>query len=204
VERHRGAPRDHLEQGPLNGCGHGDQLLAIAIDGSAPRYELVIEARAIDADKSPKPGAEPGRSHSGTPQGAAHDHVTTCPICGTSAPAGRASMSPGAARSPAIAPSTPRPERIPSCHDAVTTICPACERLSCPLAGRPTARGVRAAAYRRRRDTTMPPRRGANGSTADDHRLRVRRLWNRTLGEQYCASAAHSCRGRCRDTAVVR
>jgi hypothetical protein len=117
--------------------------------------------------------------------------VTTCPICGTSAPAGRASTEPwccslacyrafhGLGQSAS-----------PSCHDAVTTICPACERLFVPLGRQTYCSGAcRAAAYRRRRDTNHAP---AVVVPNVQHRRTITvyecdGCGTRTLGEQYCA-----------------
>lgn len=83
---------------------------------------------------------------------------------------------------------TPQPQ-TPSCHDTVTTNCPACGRSFTPV-GRQTycSGSCRAAAYRRRRDAQRP---SAVIPTAQPPRpITVYECHNcgaRALGEQHCS-----------------
>jgi hypothetical protein len=80
--------------------------------------------------------------------------VAACPICGTPRPADRASVERWCCSIPCYNQfwgiDQPAP---PSCHDPVTTPCPACGRPFTPVGRQAYCSGAcRAAAYRRRRD----------------------------------------------------
>ena len=86
----------------------------------------------------------------------------------------------------------PCPSPPPSCHDAVTTICPRCQRAFTPVGRQKYCSGAcRAAAYRRRRDAdrpavTVPRRRPRRPITVYE----CDTCGHRALGEQRCADCA--------------
>lgn len=120
------------------------------------------------------------------------DPATSCPTCGTPRPANRASNDPWCCsinchraywRTP-----TPEP---PSCHDDVTTTCPACQRPFHPVGRqRYCCDACRAAAYRRRRDAARPAITVPNARPRRPITVYQCDCGYRALGEQRCPDCA--------------
>jgi hypothetical protein len=84
---------------------------------------------------------------------------TACPMCGSPRPTDRPGSEPWCCSLVCYYSFHGiDPPASPSCHDAVTTTCPACGRSFVPVGRQAYCSGAcRAAAYRRRRDADQPP-----------------------------------------------